>query len=72
MNWKGKPLVSFETIVKLIGETKTRKGLKVASRLDEKEYDDGVEFTEENMEKLRIEFHTLHPKWNYSVLPNDE
>lgn len=39
MNWKGKPLVSFETIVKLIGETKTRKGLKVASRLDEKEYD---------------------------------
>ena len=29
MNWRGKPLVSHETIVNLIAATTTRKGLKV-------------------------------------------
>jgi len=42
MNWKGKLLVSFETIIKLISDTTTNKGLTVASRLDEKEYKKGV------------------------------
>ncbi len=42
MNWKGKPLVSFETMIKLISGMKTKKGLMVASRLDEKEYTKGI------------------------------
>jgi len=29
MNWRGKPLASYETIIKLIGATKTKKGLRV-------------------------------------------
>ena len=70
MNWKGKPLVSYETIIKLISGTKTKKGLTVASRLDEKEYTKGVKISDEDMAKLRIEYHSLHPKWNYSILPN--
>jgi transposase len=67
MNWKGKPLVSFETIIKLISGTKTIKGLTVASRLDEKEYNKGVKLSDEDMAKLQIEYHSLHPKWNYSI-----
>ena len=67
MNWKGKPLVSFETIIKLISGTKTKKGLIVASRLDEKEYTKGVKILDEEMEKFAIEYHSLHPKWNYSI-----
>lgn len=70
MNWKGKPLVSYETIIKLISGTKTKKGLIVASRLDGNEYNKGVKFSDEDMAKLRIEYHSLHPKWNYSILPN--
>lgn len=69
MNWKGKPLVSYETIIKLISATKTKKGLTVAARLDEKEYIAGVKFSDEDMAKLLIEPHSLHPKWNYSILP---
>src|SRR5574337_870365 len=69
MNWKGKPLVSYETIIKLISATKTKKGLKVAARLDEKEYVAGIKFSDEDMAKLRLEPHSLHPKWNYSILP---
>ena len=34
MNWKGKPLVSFETVVKLIGSTTTSNGLTIAARED--------------------------------------
>ncbi|MDQ1286222.1 MAG: Rhodopirellula transposase domain, partial [Thermodesulfobacteriota bacterium] len=28
-NWRGRPLVSIETIVNLIGATKTKKGLVI-------------------------------------------
>ena len=72
MNWKGKPLVSFETIIKLIGGTKTKKGLTVASRLDEKEYTKGVKILDEEMDRLQIEYHSLHPKWNYSISPKED
>ena len=34
MNWRGKPLVSLETIINLIGATTTRSGLEVYARLD--------------------------------------
>ena len=72
MNWKGKPLVSFETIIELISGTKTNKGLTVASLLDEKEYNKGVKFSDEDMARLKIEYHSLHPKWNYSLSPKEE
>jgi hypothetical protein len=72
MNWKGKPLVSFETIIELISGTKTNKGLTVASLLDEKEYTKGVKFSDEDMARLKIEYHSLHPKWNYSLSPKEE
>ena len=36
MNWRGKPLVSLETIINLIGATTTSTGLEVYARLDER------------------------------------
>lgn len=72
MNWKGKPLVSFETMIKLISGTKTKKGLTVASRLDEKKYTKGIKILDEEMDKLQIEYHSLHPKWNYSISPKGD
>ena len=72
MNWKGKPLVSYETVVKLIGSTKTRNGLTVTARMDDKEYATGIKHSDEEMAKLRIETHTLHPKWNYTILPQGD
>jgi hypothetical protein len=62
MNWKGKPPESFETIIKLISGTKINKDLTVASRLDEKEYNKGVKISDEDMAKLLIQYHSLHPK----------
>ena len=72
MNWKGEPLVTYETIIKLISATTTKKGLKVVARLDKRKYEGGVEFSDEDMAKLNVKTHTLHPKWNYSIVPRND
>nr|AAU83116.1 transposase [uncultured archaeon GZfos26F9] len=72
MNWKGEPLVTYETIIKLISATTTKKGLKVVVRLDKRGYEGGVKFSDEDMAKLNIKAHTLHPKWNYSIVPRKD
>ena len=69
MNWRGPPLVSYETVIKLIGGTTTSKGLSVAARIDEREYEIGIKFSDDDMAQLQP--HSLHPKWNYSILSRD-
>jgi transposase len=69
MNWRGRPLVSYETIIKLISSTKTKKGLNVAARLDERDYKTGIKILDKDMAQLNIQSHKLYPKWNYSIKP---
>jgi transposase len=69
MNWQGKPLSSYETIIRLIGSTKTKKGLKIEARLDERDYEIGMKIPDEDMGRLKINLHKLYPKWNYSIEP---
>jgi transposase len=69
MNWRGKPLTSYETIIKLIGSTKTKKGLKIKARLDERDYETGIKILDEDMAQLKISLHELYPTWNYSIEP---
>jgi len=69
MNWRGKPLASYETIIKLIGATKTKKGLRVQARLDERDYETGKKISDENMAQLKIILHEVYPLWNYSIEP---
>jgi hypothetical protein len=70
MNWKGEPLVSFETVVKMISATKTKEGLRVKAVLDRSRYETGVKISEEQMKELNIHPHKQNPKWNYSLLPH--
>jgi hypothetical protein len=69
LNWKGQPLVSYETVVKLIGSTRTKTGLKVRAQLDSAEYEAGVQITKAAMERINLKPHTLHPQWNYTISP---
>ena len=69
MNWRGKPLTSFETIVNLIGSTTTTKGLKVRSVLDENEYEKGVIVGEDELKSVNIFPHKFHGEWNYTIKP---
>ena len=68
-NWRGKPLISRETVVNLIGSTKTQTGLKVMAALDENEYKKGIEVSEEEMIALNIKGDIFHPEWNYTISP---
>jgi len=69
LNWKGKPLVNYETVVNLIGGTSTRGGLKVKAVLDTSQYETGVEVSKEDIGQLRLKRHRAHPDWSYTLLP---
>jgi DDE family transposase len=69
LNWKGQPLVSYETVVNLIGATRTSKGLKVKAQLDPKMYEAGVKIRDEEMELISLQPHNVYPAWNYTISP---
>jgi hypothetical protein len=68
-NWRGRPLVSVETVISLIANTKTTKGLTVMAVLDKNTYLVGKEISQEQMDALNLKQDVFHPEWNYSVLP---
>jgi hypothetical protein len=69
MNWRGRPLEDYETVVKLIGSTKTSTGLRVRARLDRRAYKLGVEVTDAVMASLNIVREAFHGEWNYKLCP---
>jgi len=70
MNWKGQPLVSYEAIVNLIGRTRTRSGLVVKALLDRRDYETGHAVTPKELNALRLQGHSFHPDWNYTLIPH--
>jgi hypothetical protein len=69
MNWRGKPLTTYRTVVELIAGTTTRTGLKVQADLDTGYYPTGVKITDAELRTVAIKRHDWHPDWNYSILP---
>ena len=69
LTWKGQPLLSYETIVNLIGATKTHTGLKVQAVLDTTEYETGVKVTRSQTKELRLSRRKTYPQWNYTLSP---
>lgn len=68
-NWRGRPLVSREVVVNLIGHTTTKQGLSIRSELDTNSYPLGRKVTAEQMEALDIKKDKFHGEWNYTILP---
>ena len=68
-NWRGKPLVSYQTIVQLIAATTTRTGLNVKCEIDHASYPAGVKVTDAEMAAINIAAHAFHGEWNYSIAP---
>ena len=70
INWRGKPLNSYETVLELIGATTTKTGLTVTASHDTGTYPTGEKITDKAMrqlEKTRITRHDWHPEWNYTI-----
>ena len=71
-NWRGKPLVSREVIVNLIGNTTTATGLKIQAEIDRQTYPTGIQVADEEIEKLRIKKADFHGEWNYQISPHQK
>ncbi len=70
MNWRGRPLSSHETIIKLIGATTTDTGLTLTATLDTGSYPTGITISDREMQALRITRDAFHGDWNYTLHPN--
>jgi transposase len=68
-NWRGKPLVSYAVILKLIAATKTEAGLTVQCQLDTNTYLAGRKVSDEEMASLSLLPDTFHGEWNYTIRP---
>lgn len=71
-NWRGKLLTTFETIVDLIGNTRTAAGLRVKAKLDKRKYPTGVLVTKAQMSDLALTIDSFRGEWNYELQPRPQ
>jgi hypothetical protein len=69
-NWRGEPLRDYETIVQLIANTTTAKGLTVTCRLDRRRYPVGRKVTKAEFATVRLFPNRFHGDWNYAIRPH--
>src|SRR5215216_2606370 len=69
MNWRGRPLVSHQVVVELIGATTTREGLQVQAELDTGVYPTQVKVSDAELAAVQITPHAFHGEWNYTITP---
>jgi transposase len=70
INWRGKPLLSYQVIINLIASTKTKAGLTVQARMDKKTYTKGLKVSDEELKNINLIKHIFHGEWNYTIKPN--
>ena len=72
INWRGRPLRTYETIINLIGNTTNRGDLVVRAHLDRRRYPTGKEISAKDFRALQIEKDDFHGDWNYVIRPRKE
>ncbi len=69
MNWRGRPLVSHEVIVELIGATTTSSGLTVQAVRDTGSYPTKLKVSDGALAAVHLTPHAFHGEWNYTISP---
>lgn len=69
VNWRGRPLRCYETVINLISNTTNRGGLVVRARLDRRRYPIGKKVSAKELRELNIERDDFHGDWNYVIRP---
>jgi len=67
INWRGRPLTSYQVVLNLIAATTTKTGLSVKSVLDEKTYAKGLEVPDHIFKNLPITYENKDSMLNYVV-----
>src|SRR5207244_5688816 len=70
INWRGRPLRSYRTIVQLIAATTTDAGLEGRAESDENKYPKGVKISDAQLAAVNLSCHSFHGDWNYTIAPN--
>jgi hypothetical protein len=66
-NWRGRPLLSVQTVVSLIANTTTATGLKIKAALDTRAYDTAVDVSDEEFAAVNLKPSRFHGEWNYAI-----
>jgi hypothetical protein len=72
MNWRGRPLRTYQTVVNLIGNTTNRGGLVVRAQIDRRRYPTGKTVSAMELRALKVERDDFHGDWNYVIHPRNE
>jgi hypothetical protein len=65
VNWRGRPLTTYETVVSVIASTTTTTGLVVRYALDPADYPTGIKLTKKEQAEIPFERGNFHGEWNY-------
>ena len=68
-NWRGRPLVSHDVVVNLIGNTTTTTGLRVRAALDPAPYPTKQQVADAALARVQLQPATFHGEWNYAIHP---
>jgi transposase len=68
-NWRGRPLRSLGVIVNLIGNTRTKKGLRIKAELDINSYEIVIKVSDVQFAAVKIKKDRFHGEWNYMISP---
>jgi len=71
MNCRGKPLLTYQTIINLISSTMTTTGLTVKARMDKRTYKKGIKILPEEFRALQVQKHAFRGEWNYTFKPKN-
>jgi len=73
MNWRGRPLASYEIIINLISSTTNKSGLTIEAELDANKYQTGIKISKDRLSnELFIDYHKINEKWNYTISPSPQ
>ena len=71
MNWRGRPLTSYRTIIELISATTTATGLTIRAEADTNHYETGTKVTDKELAAIPLERHDFHGDWNYTIVRHE-
>ncbi len=60
MNWRGRPLTTYRTIIELISATTTATGLTIRAETDTNHYETGVKVSDEELATVPLTRHDFH------------
>lgn len=66
-NWRGRPLLSVQTVIQLIANTTTASGLKIKAALDKRSFYTSVSVTDEQLAGIKLRSDRFHGDWNYTI-----